>query len=94
MTTADHPIDIESNLNESVLNANMIYYNHDLREQEETQTVSNETIQVGSNIIDNVHILISNVTASFNVQTHLDLKRLARTGCNVEYARDQGVMYI
>ncbi|XP_025405634.1 TATA box-binding protein-like protein 1 [Sipha flava] len=76
-------------MNESVLNANMIYYNHDLRIQEEN-TMSNESIQVGLNTTDNVHIVINNVTSNFKTKTHLDLRNLARRGYNTEYKREQG----
>lgn len=81
-------------MNESVLNANMIYYNHELRKQEEKKTMPSESIRVGLNKIDNVNIVINNVTSNFKTKTHLDLRTLARRGYNTEYKREQGVMYI
>lgn len=76
-----------------MLNANMIDYNHYLREQEEIQTSSNELIQLSSDEIDQF-ISINNVTSNFNVKTHLDLRHLARHGYNVEYKRGVKYLYI
>jgi len=37
-------------------------------------------------------IVISNVVCSFSVRCHLDLKKIALSGCNVEYKREQGMV--
>ncbi|GAB6029420.1 Transcription elongation factor SPT4 [Chamberlinius hualienensis] len=37
-------------------------------------------------------IVINNVVCSFNVRCHLDLRRIALTGANVEFRREQGML--
>jgi len=82
------------NLNKSPLNTNMIYCNNNLQGQEDEQTISRKPIQGCLNNNDqNIIINISNVSASFNVKLHLNLRYLALHGHNVEYRREKGVIY-
>lgn len=80
------------NLNGSTLNANMIYYNNDLRGQEKILTASRKPVQDCSNVDDEILINISNVAASFNLKSHLNLRYLALNGHNVEYRREKAVI--
>ncbi|XP_025196276.1 TATA box-binding protein-like protein 1 [Melanaphis sacchari] len=78
----------KNNLNISPLNlnANMIYFNNDLHGQEENPI---KPIQDYSNINNQILINISNVSASFNVKSHLNLRHIALHGHNVEYRREK-----
>ena len=44
-----------------------------------------ENIQENQNEVD---IIIENVVCSFNVRSHLDLRKIARSGTNVEYRKE------
>jgi len=79
------------NLNKSPLNDN-IYNNNGLHEQEEIQSTSRKPIQDCLNVDDEILINISNVSASFNVKSHLNLRYLALHGHNVEYKREKAVI--
>ncbi|KAL4100630.1 hypothetical protein QTP88_020666 [Uroleucon formosanum] len=76
------------NLNKSPLNANF-YNNNGLHEQEEIQSTTRNSIQDCLNVDDEILINISNVSASFNVKSHLNLRYLALHGYNVEYKREK-----
>ncbi|XP_060844962.1 TATA box-binding protein-like 1 [Rhopalosiphum padi] len=78
----------KNNLNVSPLNlnSNMIYFNNNLRGQEEKPLKS---IQDCLNVDDQLLININNVSASFNVKLHLNLRHLALHGHNVEYKREK-----
>lgn len=67
----------------------MIYYNNDLRGQEKILTASRKPVQDCSNVDDEILINISNVAASFNLKSHLNLRYLALNGHNVEYRREK-----
>ena len=41
-----------------------------------------------------IDIAINNVVCSFSVKCHLNLKKIAMEGCNVEYHRQHGVIFI
>lgn len=79
------------NLNKSPLNAN-IYNNNGLHELEEIQSTTRNPIQDCLNVDDEILINISNVSASFNVKLHLNLRYLALHGYNVEYKREKAVI--
>jgi len=76
--------------NESSSNSNMIYYNNGLHGQKEIQSTNRK--QDCLNADDEILINISNVAASFNVKTHLNLRYLALHGHNVEYRREKAVI--
>lgn len=80
-------------LNRSSLSANMIYNNNDLHEQEEKPITSRNPMLECLNVYDQIHITISNVSSSFNLKSHLNLRNLALRGNNVEYRREKGVIY-
>jgi len=75
----------KSNLNISPLNLNenMIYFNNDFHGQEEKPIIP---------IQGCLNVSISNVSASFNVKSHLNLRHLALHGHNVEYRREKAVI--
>lgn len=60
--------------------------------QEEIQSTNRKPIQDCLNVDDEILINISNVAASFNVKTHLNLRYLALHGHNVEYRRENAVI--
>ncbi|KAE9542392.1 hypothetical protein AGLY_003519 [Aphis glycines] len=70
----------KNNLNISPLNLNenMIYFNNDFHGQEPTIPIQGC-----------LNVNISNVSASFNVKSHLNLRHLALHGHNVEYRREK-----
>jgi len=68
------------------LNENMIYFNNDFHGQEENSSISNS-------IQGCLNVNISNVSASFNVKSHLNLRHLALHGHNVEYRREKAVIF-
>lgn len=90
-TTPIVQIKSKINFNNSVLSAvlddsSMTYCNNNLEEEEETQIASNDA--------DVIHVTISNVSSSFDVKTHLNLRYLALNWHNVEYRRNQRVFII
>lgn len=70
-------------INKNNLNENMIYFNNDFHGQEENPTIP---------IQGYLNVNISNVSASFNVKSHLNLRHLALHGHNVEYRREKAVI--
>ena len=61
--------------------------NKDLPEQNDGETANSDAAD-DSPVID---IVISNVVCTFNLRCHINLKRLAMEGANVEYRREHGV---
>lgn len=78
--------------------ANTIYDNSNIlqwnREDKEVQTTTSDlSKQTGYNILNNntLFVTIQNVTSSFSLKTHLNLRYIALNGHNVEFKRGSGV---
>ncbi|XP_045583194.1 TATA box-binding protein-like 1 isoform X2 [Procambarus clarkii] len=63
------------------------------------QEIKEEVVKVEEDISDEVtdvdpviDIMINNVVSSFSVSCHLDLRNIARTGNNVEFRRENGMV--